>query len=259
MFYALSNGKIDTPGYEFDHTLRDIETLNRWALESKLEVTALSVHAFAHVADRYALMPHGASIGDGYGPIVVAQREMSPDELSRKRIAIPGELTTAFLALRLCLPSFVYEVVPFDKIFDAVRSGRVDAGLIIHEGQLTYAAEGFTKVLDLGEWWLAKTSLPLPLGVNGIRKDLGEPVIREVNRLLRESIDYALTHREEAMGYAMKYARNTDAKLADRFVAMYVNDYTRAFGDRGMLAVRRLLDEASAAGFIPKTKAELAS
>lgn len=259
MFYALNFGKIDTGGYSFEHTLRDIETLNRWALESKLEVTALSVHAFAHVADQYALMPHGASIGDNYGPIVVALKEMQVEELSRKRIAIPGELTTAFLALRLCLPSFIFEVVPFDQIFQAVRSGRVDAGLIIHEGQLTYMREGFKKVLDLGEWWHTKTSLPLPLGVNGIRKDLGKDAIHDVNRLLRESIDYALAHREEAMQYAMKYARNTDPELADRFVAMYVNHFTREFGERGMTAVRRLLDEASAAGFIPKIKLELSS
>lgn len=257
MFYALSYGKIDTAGYRFEHILRDIETLNRWAFEKKLEVTALSVHAFAHVADQYALMPHGASIGDNYGPIVVAIKDLQVEELHRKRIAIPGEYTTAFLALRLCLNSFVYEVVPFDQIFDAVRSGRVDAGLIIHEGQLTYKHEGFKKILDLGEWWHAKTGLPLPLGVNGIRKDLGQDTIRDVNRLLRESIDYALAHREEAMQYAMKYARNTDMALADRFVAMYVNHFTREFGERGIAAVRRLLDEASAAGFIPKTKLEL--
>lgn len=251
MFYALSHNKIDTGEYEFEHLLYDIETLNQWALEGRLEVTALSVHAFARVSEAYALMPYGASIGDNYGPIVVALRDMDPEDLNGKTIAIPGELTTAFLALRLRLRTFIYEVVPFDQIFDAVLQKKVDAGLIIHEGQLTYPQLGFKKVLDLGEWWHQKTSLPLPLGVNGIRKDLGPERCREICRLLRESIDYGLAHREEAMGYAMKYARNTDPSLADRFVGMYVNHFTQEFGERGLTAVRRLLREAHDAGFLP--------
>src|SRR5262249_189896 len=254
MFYALTFGKIKTGGYEFEHILRDIETLNRWALEGKLEVTALSVHAFAHVASQYQLMPHGASIGDKYGPIVVAKQEIPQSELNRKRIAIPGELTTAFLALKLCLGSFEYQVVPFDQIFDEVRDGNVDAGLIIHEGQLTYSSLGFTKVLDLGEWWFEKRSLPLAVGVNGMRKDLGETKIREINTLLRESIDYGLQHRQEAMKYALQYARNADPELADRFVGMYVNQFTQDFGERGMASVRRLLDEAHRAGLTPEVR-----
>jgi 1,4-dihydroxy-6-naphthoate synthase len=256
MFFALAHNRIDTGGIEFEHTLRDIETLNRWALEKKLEVTAISVHAYAYTAKDYALLPHGASIGDKYGPLVVSQGEMTFHQLERSRIAIPGELTTAFLALKLALGNFTYEVVPFDRIFDAVREGRVDAGLIIHEGQLTYGQQGFRKVLDLGEWWHEKTSLPLPLGVNAIRKDLGPELCRRVSGYLQQSIDYALDHRQEALQYAMQYSRGTDEPLADRFVGMYVNHFTQNFGERGREAVRRLLREGHAAGIIPAVDLE---
>ena len=256
MFYALTYHKFDTGDYEFEHILKDIETLNRWALEKRLEVTALSVHAYAHVAKDYALLPHGASIGEKYGPIVVATREMNLDQLQSSKIAIPGELTTAFLALKLCLGQFSYEVIPFDQIFDAVQEGRADAGLIIHEGQLTYAQHGLHKVLDLGEWWFEKTQLPLPLGVNAIRKDLGAKVCGEVSNYLHRSIDYGLEHRKDALGYAMKYARNTEEHLTDRFVGMYVNHFTQNFSERGRQAVSRLLQEGHAAGIIPEVELE---
>ncbi len=256
MFYALTYQKLDTGRYEFEHILRDIETLNRWALEKRLEVTALSVHAYAHVAKDYALLPHGASIGDRYGPIVVAARKISSDDLTSVKIAVPGELTTAFLALSLCLGRFSYEVIPFDQIFDAVREGRADAGLIIHEGQLTYAQYGLHKVLDLGEWWFDKTQLPLPLGVNAIRKDLGPEVCTEVSSYLHQSIEYGLEHRKDALEYAMRYARNAEEQLTDRFVGMYVNHFTQNFGERGRLAVSRLLEEGHKAGFIPQVNLE---
>ena len=257
MFYALSHNKVDTGDMQFEHLLRDIETLNRWALEKKLEVTALSVHAYAHVASDYLLLPHGASIGEKYGPIVVARNPMSLDDLKQKRIAIPGELTTAFLALSLCLGKFTYEVVPFDQIFDAVKGGNVDAGLIIHEGQLTYSRLGFHKVLDLGDWWYEKTSLPLPLGVNGVRRDLGPEVCHKISEYLKQSIEYGLEHRADAMQYAMKYARNTEQTLADRFVGMYVNHFTRDLGEKGTEAIRRLLQEAHTQGLIPPTRLEI--
>jgi len=256
MFYALAHNKIDTGNLQFEHTLMDIETLNRWALEKKLEVTALSVHAYAYVGSDYALLKQGASIGEKYGPIVVARQPMSMTELGQKRIAVPGELTTAFLALCLALDKFQYEVVPFDQIFDAVRNGDADAGLIIHEGQLTYSNLGFHNVLDLGQWWFEKTSLPLPLGVNGIRKDLGTAICRQVSDCLKLSIEYGLEHRSEAMQYAMKYARNTDQELADRFVGMYVNHFTQEMGDRGTEAIRRLLAEGHAKGILPATTLE---
>ena len=256
MFFALAHNRIDTGDLEFEHVLRDIETLNRWALEKRLEVTALSVHAYAYTAKDYALLPHGASIGDRYGPLVVSQRDMSIADLKHSRIAIPGELTTAFLALQLALGDFQYDVVPFDQIFDTVQRGSVAAGLIIHEGQLTFAQHGFKKVLDLGEWWYEKTSLPLPLGVNGIRKDLGQQLCERVSRCLRESIDYALEHRKEALQYAMKYSRDTAEPLADQFVGMYVNHFTQNFGDLGREAVRRLLQEGHAAGIIPPVTLE---
>ncbi len=259
MFYALAHKKIDTAEFQFEHILRDIETLNRWALEKKLEVTALSVHTYAHVSKDYALLPHGASIGDKYGPIVVAMEDLSLDDLKQKRIAVPGELTTAFLGLCLCLGRFQYEVIPFDKIFEAVRAGDVDAGLIIHEGQLTFANLGFKKVLDLGEWWHSKTSLPLPLGVNGVRKDLGEENCKRISGYLRQSIEYGLEHRPDAMQYAQQYARNTEEKLTDRFVAMYVNNYTRNLGEKGKKAIEILLNEAHAAGLIPQATLDIIS
>ncbi len=257
MFYALAHDKLDTGELEFQHILRDIETLNRWALEKKLEVTALSVHAYAHVASEYALLQHGASIGEKYGPIVVSREQISIEQLRDKKIAIPGELTTAFLALQLCLGSFQYEVVPFDRIFDAVESGNADAGLIIHEGQLTYSKLGFAKVLDLGEWWYERTSLPLPLGVNAVRKDLGSELCQQISEFMKQSIDFGLEHRTEAMQYAMKYARNTEQKLADRFVGMYVNHFTRDLGERGTEAIQKLLAEGHSKGLIPATTIEI--
>jgi 1,4-dihydroxy-6-naphthoate synthase len=256
MFYALAHNKLNTDGLQFEHILRDIETLNRWALEKKLEVTALSVHAYAHVASDYALLRHGASIGEKYGPIVVARESIPLERLSEKRIAIPGELTTAFLALSLCLGKFQYEVIPFDQIFSAVETRKVDAGLIIHEGQLTYSQLGFAKVLDLGQWWYEKTSLPLPLGVNGVRKDLGEDLCNRISECLQQSIEYGLEHRAEAMQYAMKYARNAEQKLTDQFVGMYVNHFTRDLGDKGTEAINRLLQEAHTKGLIPPTNLE---
>jgi len=259
MFYALAHRKIDTGNMEFEHILKDIETLNRWALEKRLEVTALSVHTYAYVSRDYALLPHGASIGDQYGPIVVTNKPMSMEDLKEKKFAVPGELTTAFLSLCLCMKKFNYEVVPFDQIFNAVKSGKVDAGLIIHEGQLTFEQEGFYKALDLGEWWYAQTGLPLPLGVNAVRKDLGESTCTRISNYLRQSINYGLEHRNDALDYAMKYARNADEKLADRFVGMYVNHYTQDFGERGRLAVQTLLQKSYEAGITPEPVLEFVS
>jgi 1,4-dihydroxy-6-naphthoate synthase len=257
MFHALANGKIDTGDFEFRHELVDIETLNRRAFAGELELTAVSVHAYAHLTDKYLLCPCGASMGDRYGPMVVAEREHSLEELRRQTIAVPGTLTTAFLTLQLCLGREVKRVVvPFDRIIEAVEAGEwkgqpVEAGLVIHEGQLTYGDRGLRLIVDLGAWWFEKTGLPLPLGANAIRKDLGPEVIREVNRLLYESIRYGLEHREEALAYALKYGRDLDHARADRFVGMYVNDWTLDFGPRGREAVRRLLAEGFAAGVIP--------
>jgi 1,4-dihydroxy-6-naphthoate synthase len=257
MFHALANGKIDTGTYEFRHELVDIETLNRRAFAAELELTAVSVHAYAYLTDSYLLCPCGASMGDRYGPMVVAPRDYSLDELRGLTIAVPGKLTTAYLALRLCLGrDFRHVVVPFDQIIDAVLAGRwqeepIQAGLIIHEGQLTYADRGLRLAVDLGKWWHDETDLPLPLGANAIRKDLGPDVIRDVNRLLKESIRYGLAHREEALEYAVRYGRDLDRQRADRFVGMYVNDWTLDFGPRGREAVRRLLAEGHRAGVIP--------
>jgi 1,4-dihydroxy-6-naphthoate synthase len=252
MFHALAHGKIDTGDLEFRHELQDIETLNRRALRGELEVTAVSLHAYAHLLDKYALLPSGCSMGDRYGPMVVARRPMSLDELRGARIAVPGTLTTAYLALRLLLPEgFAHAVVPFDQIIEAVAAGRYDAGLIIHEGQLTFRNQGLHLVVDLGVWWQDRTGLPLPLGGNVVRRDLGPDVIRRISRLLKESIRYGLAHRDEALAYALQYARDMDKALADRFVGMYVNDWTLDYGPRGREAVRRLLDEGHRAGVIP--------
>jgi len=251
MFYALAHDKLDTGDLQFHHELQDIETLNRRALRGELEVTAVSIHAFAHLTDKYALLPSGCSMGDRYGPMVVSRRPLSIGELANVRIAVPGTLTTAFLALRLLLPQgFAYEVVPFDKILDAVASGRFDAGLIIHEGQLTFQNQGLRLVVDLGVWWQEQTGLPLPLGGNVVRRDLGDETMRQISRLLKESIRYALAHRDEALSYALRYARNMTRELADQFVGMYVNDWTLDYGPRGREAVRRLLDEGHRAGVI---------
>jgi 1,4-dihydroxy-6-naphthoate synthase len=252
MFYALAHDKLDTGGLRFRHELQDIETLNRRALRGELEVSAVSIHAYARLLDRYALLPSGCSMGDRYGPMVVARREMSLDELAAARIAVPGTMTTAFLALRLLLPQgFAHEVLPFDQILDAVAAGRFDAGLIIHEGQLTFQNQGLRLLVDLGVWWQERTHLPLPLGGNVVRRDLGPDLIRQISRLLKESIRYSLQHRDEALTYALQYARDMDRGLADRFVGMYVNDWTLDYGPRGREAVRRLLDEGHRAGVIP--------
>jgi 1,4-dihydroxy-6-naphthoate synthase len=237
MFYALAHDKLDT---------------GNLALRGELEVTAVSIHAYAYLLDKYALLPSGCSMGDRYGPLVVARRPLTPDDLRTARIAVPGTLTTAFLALRLLLPEgFAHEVVPFDQVLAAVAEGRFDAGLVIHEGQLTFQNQGLHLVTDLGTWWQERTGLPLPLGGNAVRRDLGPDTIRHVSRLLKESIRYALDHRDDALAYALRYARDMDKGLADRFVGMYVNDWTLDYGPRGREAVRRLLDEGHRAGIIP--------
>jgi 1,4-dihydroxy-6-naphthoate synthase len=241
MFWGLAAGEVDPRGFEFEHVLRDIQTLNEWAFEGRLEVTAISLHAYPFVQARYLLLPHGASMGAGYGPIVVAREPMSDDELRRVEIAVPGRMTTAFLALRLRLGEFAWREVAFDEIMDEVVSGRADAGLLIHEGQLTYTASGLQKVVDLGEWWLAETGLPLPLGVNVARRDLGAEALRELSAVLAESIRAGLDNRERALEYALQFGRGLDDELADRFVGMYVNELTEDYGEEGRRAVRELL------------------
>jgi 1,4-dihydroxy-6-naphthoate synthase len=256
MFYALAHNKIDTGDLRFEHQLQDIETLNRRALRGELEVTAISLHAYAHLLDKYALLPSGCSMGDRYGPMVVARTKLSLDALSKAKIAVPGTMTTAFLALRLLLPGgFSYEVVPFDQILDAVAQGKFDAGLIIHEGQLTFQNQGLQLIVDLGVWWYEKTGLPLPLGGNVVRRDLGPDLMRTISRLLKASIQYSLDHRDAALTYALQYARDMDKSLADRFVGMYVNDWTLDYGPRGREAVRRLLAEGHQAGVSPSAVA----
>lgn len=251
MFYGLASGAVSAEHLEIDQVLADIETLNRAAFEGQYEVTAVSFHAYAHLSDRYALLPHGASMGDCYGPIVVARTD-GPDAVKGIRVAIPGTLTTAYLVLRFYEPVFEFEVMPFDQIQEAVKAGSVDAGLLIHEGQLTYAEDGLRKIVDLGHWWAERTDgLPLPLGGNVIRRDLGTPTILKVSRMLRESIAYGLEHRTEALEYAEKFGRGLDRDRTDKFVGMYVNQLTLDYGDRGRLAVIRLFDEAHAMGLIP--------
>ena len=252
MFYALATDKIDTEGLTFRHIIQDIETLNRRALKTELDVTAVSIHAYAYVLDQYALLTSGASIGDNYGPLVISPKPMTIDELRRVKIAVPGTLTTAYLALRLCAGDVNTVVIPFDQIMDAVARGEADAGLLIHEGQLTYAARGFNKVVDLGEWWKAETGLPLPLGGNAIKKSLGPGLIQKVSRLLRESIEFGLGHRTDAVRHSMAYGRGMEVDLTDKFVGMYVNDYTIDYGDRGREAVRLLLERGHKAGVIPR-------
>ena len=264
MFYAMAEAQIDLRGYRFQHILQDIQTLNERATRGELHITAVSIHALAYVLDKYALLPSGASMGDGYGPMFVVPAGAGPspeaddDErkswLRGKKIAIPGKMTSAFLAAQLCLgPDFDYVVVPFDEIFDAVRAGAVDAGLIIHEGQLTYARDGFDLVLDLGVWWKARTGgLPLPLGGNVVRKDIPPAVRKELSDVLYESIAHGLAHRAPAIAHSMQHARGLDTALADEFIGMYVNDLTLDYGDRGREAIRRFLDEAHAAGLIPQ-------
>jgi len=250
MFYGLATNKLDTGSLAFTHVLKDIQTLNEEAFKGTYDVTAVSFHAYAYITDKYLLLPHGASIGDNYGPIVVAREAASPDQISKLRIAVPGTLTSAFLALRIFNPDFEYRVVPFDKIIGAVESGECDAGLLIHEGQLFYESLGLHKVLDLGEWWHKRTGLPLPMGGNAIKRELGTEIIQQVSDCLKESINYSLTHREDALAYAMQFARDMDTRLADRFVAMWVNDLTLDYTERGREAVSRLLNEGYELGII---------
>ena len=297
MFYAMAKNKIDLRGYRFEHRLEDIQTLNERARRGELHISAVSIHAYAYVSDKYALLPCGASMGDGYGPIVVqkhstrlrkaparqapnsesfaraarfgvrrldaaferptpnAQRptpnwDATRDFLNGKKIAVPGKMTSAFLALQLFLGEFEFTVVPFDKIFEAVENGTADAGLIIHEGQLTYARSGFEKIVDLGEWWKDETGLPLPLGGNVVRKDIPPAVRRDLSAIIRESIDYGLTHRDEAVAYSLAYARDMNAQLASKFIGMYVNEFTRDYGEIGRAAIRKFLNEAHEKGYI---------
>lgn len=249
MFYALAKGIIPTEPFEIVHVIEDIETLNQRALAAELEVTAISVHAYAYVADNYAFMPCGASIGDKYGPLIVSKEPMQT--LTGKRIAIPGEMTTAYLTMKLFQPDVETETYRFDQIIEVVQQGEVDAGLIIHEGQLTYAREGLHKIVDLGEWWYDETGLPLPLGANVIRRNLGTEKIRSITALLKQSIQYSLEHRERGLEYAMTYARDMETDLADKFVGMYVNDYTLDYGESGRTAVQELLNRGHENGVIP--------
>lgn len=254
MFYALTQGLLDTEGLEIQHVLRDIETLNQAAFQGTYEITALSFHGYAHLADRYQLMPSGASFGDGYGPVVVSRQPLGRADLVGVRVAIPGELTTAHLALRLWQPEVAVAAMPFDEILDAVVTGVAEAGVVIHEGQLTYGDLGLRSIVDLGAWWKEETGLPLPLGGNGIRRDLPEDLKRRLCRLLTESIEYGLSHRTEALGYAIRYARDleNDPERSDRFVGMYVNEWTRGYGETGRRAVQLLLDRGHEAGILPQ-------
>jgi 1,4-dihydroxy-6-naphthoate synthase len=252
MFYGLAHNKFDTTPFLFRHELQDIETLNRRAMRGELEVSAVSIHAYAYILDRYALLPSGCSMGDRYGPMVVARNQYAVSDLHHLRLAVPGTMTTAFLTLQLLLgTSFQYDVVPFDQIIDAVAQGRYDAGLIIHEGQLTFHNQGLHLIVDLGVWWQEKTGLPLPLGGNVVRRDLGYPAMKRISELIQQSIRYSLEHRQDALEYALNYARDMDRALADKFVGMYVNEWTVDYGERGREAVRRLLNEAYSAGIIP--------
>jgi 1,4-dihydroxy-6-naphthoate synthase len=260
MFYAIAENKIDLRGYRFEHRLEDIQTLNERALRGQLHISAISIHAYAYVSKRYALLPCGASMGDGYGPIVITQTagEFSVPAsdidlrnwLRERLIAIPGRMTSAYLALQLYLGDFRCAVVPFDQIFEAVKNGRADAGLIIHEGQLTYARSGFQKVIDLGEWWKRETDLPLPLGGNVLRKDIPHAIQHDLCQIIRESIDFGLAHRDEAVRHSLPYARDMDAYLAGKFIGMYVNEFTRDYGETGRAAIRKFLGDASRAGYI---------
>ena len=262
MFYAIAEKKIDLRGYQFEHRLEDIQTLNECATRGELHISAISIHAFAYVSDRYALLPCGASMGDGYGPLLVAveapnSKLQAPgtdarDWLRERTIAVPGTMTSAYLALRLYLGDFEHVVMPFDQIFEAVKTGQAGAGIVIHEGQLTYSGSGFTKVLDLGEWWKDETGLPLPLGGNVLRKDIPLPVQRDLLAIMRESIDYGLAHRDEAVRHSMPYARDMDTNLAGKFIGMYVNDFTRDYGETGRKAIREFLKRARAGGYIDK-------
>lgn len=256
MFWGLAQGPVQTE-HEFEHILRDIQTLNEWAMEGKLESTAISVHAFAYVADKYALLRHGGSFGEQYGPMIVAKRDLTPDELKETVIAVPGRLTSAFMQLNLYFEDQFgadvkpkYEVVPFDEIIPAILDGRYEAGLIIHEGQLTYGREGLTLIADMGKWWHAKTGLPLPLGVNVVRKDLGDAIVKDVSRCMRESIQASLSHRDQALAYALQFARGMDTPTSDEFVGMYVNERTLDMGEEGVRAIKLLLSEGARIGMV---------
>ena len=249
MFWGLASGAVDPRGFNFEHVLEDIQTLNEWALASRLEVTAISLHAYPFVQDRYVILPHGASMGSGYGPLVVSRRALSRTDLRELEIAVPGRMTTAFLVLRLYLGGdYRFREVPFDEIIEEVTSGRAEAGLLIHEGQLTYEAHGLQRVVDLGEWWLLETGLPLPLGINVARRDLGDETLRELSEVLHESIRAGLANREDALDYALQFGRGLDEELADRFVAMYVNELTEDYGDEGRQAVSELLQRGEGIG-----------
>ena len=260
MFYAMAQNKIDLRGYRFEHRLEDIQTLNERALRGELHISAISIHAYAYMTGLYALLPCGASMGDGYGPLVITQTARKSgvpasgadlrNWLRERVIAIPGRMTSAYLALKIYLGNFKDIVVPFDQIFEAVKNGRADAGLIIHEGQLTYARSGFQKVIDLGEWWKNETGLPLPLGGNVLRKGIPRRVQHDLLEIIRESIDFGLTHRDEAIRYSMPYARDMDADLAGKFIGMYVNEFTRDYGETGRVAIRKFLGEARDKGYI---------
>jgi 1,4-dihydroxy-6-naphthoate synthase len=263
MFYAIAKNKIDLRGYRFEHRLEDIQTLNERAMRGELHISAVSIHAYAYITDKYALLPCGASMGDGYGPILVGKAPNPKSQipngdaeirnwLREQLIAVPGTMTSAFLALKLYLGEFKHVVVPFDQIFDVVSNGKTDAGLIIHEGQLTYAKSGFEKIVDLGEWWKRETGLPLPLGGNVIRKDIPPDIRHDLLEIMRESIDFGLAHRDEAVGHSMPYARDMNEQLADKFIGMYVNDFTRDYGEKGRAAIRKFLSDARSAGFIDK-------
>ena len=251
MFYALATNKVRVPGLKFSHTLTDIETLNRKAMEGFYDVSAISFHAYPYVQDKYTLMPCGGSVGEQYGPMVISPRMVGLEELKSMKIAVPGTMTTAYLALKLFAPKIETAVVPFDRIIPEVLSGKYEAGLIIHEGQLTYERSGLKRILDLGRWWHEQTGLPLPLGGNAIRRELGPELIAQVTKALRDSIQYALDHREPALAYAMQFARDLDPQMADRFVGIYVNNRTLDYGEDGKQAVVKLLDMGDNAGIIP--------
>lgn len=251
MFYALATNKVRVPGLKFTHTLTDIETLNRKAMDGFYDVSAISFHAYPYVQDKYALMPCGGSVGEQYGPMIISPRAVSLDEMKTMKIAVPGTMTTAYLVLKLFAPKIETAVVPFDRIIPEVIAGKYEAGLIIHEGQLTYERSGLKRILDLGKWWHEQTGLPLPLGGNAIRRELGPELMAQVTKALRDSIQYALDHREPALAYAMQFARDLDPQMADRFVGMYVNERTLDYGEDGKLAVEKLLDMGYRAGIIP--------
>jgi len=251
MFYGLAKNKIDTEGIEYEHVLKDIQTLNEWAKEGRMEVTAISAHAYAYVKDKYAVLTHGGSIGKNYGPMIIANKPVTLESLKGKKIAIPGKMTSAYLSFKLCFPDFQEVLVNFDQIMDEVKKGTVDAGLIIHEGQLTYEANGFYKIVDMGEWWFKKTGMVLPMGVNAIRRDLPEDIKKKVSKQLKQSIQYSLDNREAALDYALAFGRGLSRDIADKFVGMWVNERTIEMGEEGKNAIRAFLHEGEKAKLIP--------